>query len=289
MLVLRELTFSAAKLAGRLLPPQLLLGVLYPLALVRGLIDAVGPGERRAPPRSLPPTGMWAPFGVALRERTSAWLSTAALLWADRFNRSPWLGRLEVSDIEKIRSLAASRPVLITTLHLGGIFVMPSLLRAFGIPTAAVVGDKLWPVRWWRERRAQLTQIDGLPAHLRSGDARAMVRYLQPGRCLLVALDYPVGELRSVPYGGSAIRLSTASFRLARMTGAVVVPIMVRVDGLWRYTLKIGAPVPDDLLNNADDATVLAYVLAQLMPIAAARPEQALPLLVSAFGEQGGA
>jgi lauroyl/myristoyl acyltransferase len=112
-----------------------------------------------------------------------------------------------------------------------------------------------------------------------------MVRYLQAGRCLLVALDYPIGDQVSIAYGGSQMRLSTASFKLARITGAAVVPVIVRVDGNWRYSLHVGAPVPDELLAKEDDAAVLAHVVNELMPIAQKAPEQALPLLVNAFQE----
>ncbi len=280
---LRELTFEAARFAGKVLPLTVLLVLLYPIALLRAAFDTIARRGKFLTPRALPPVGRSASFRVELRERTSAWLSTAALLWADRFARPPWSSRLDVGDLERVRSTASTRPVLIATLHFGGIFLMPTLLRAYGVPTAAVVGDKLWPVRWWRERRAQLTSIDGLPTHLRSGDARAMMRYLQPGRCLLVALDYPIGDQVATPYGGSAMRLSTASFRLARLTGAAIVPVLVRVEGPWRYSLHVGQPVPDELLAREDDAAVLAHIVNELMPVAEVKPEQALPLLVNAF------
>ena len=205
MLVLREFIFRAARGTGLVLPVPLLLGLLYPLAFARALFETLTRRARRTP-TALPPGPVGASFRVELRERTSAWLSTAVLLWADRFNRPPWSARMDVHELDQLRALIATRPALIATLHFGGIFVMPTLLRAYGIPTAAVVGDKLWPVRWWRERRARLTQIDSLPAHLRSGDARAVMRYLEPGRCLLVALDYPIGDQVETPYAGASLR-----------------------------------------------------------------------------------
>lgn len=280
---MRELIFKATRLVGTALPLPVLLALLYPVALMRALVDVVVRRGRRAAPRELPPEGRSASLRVDLRERTSAWLSTAALLWADRFDRPPWSDRIDVSELDRLRAVIAHKPALIATLHFGGIFVMPTLLRAYGVPTAAVVGDKLWPVRWWRERRAQLTRIADLPAHVRSGDARAMVRYMQPGRCLLVALDYPIGDQVSTSYDGSALRLSTASFRLARITDAAIVPLIVRVDGTWRYSVQVGQPVPDELLAGEDDAPILAHVVNQLLPIAQKTPEQALPLLVNAF------
>ncbi len=280
--MIRELIFSATRTVGRMLPLPVLISLLYPLAVARaGLESMVWRGRR--PPRRLPPVGGGATRRVELRERSSAWLNTAALLWADRFNRPPWSERIETTDLDRLRELGAHRPVIIVTLHFGGIFVLPSILRANGIPTAAVVGDKLWPVRWWRERRAELTQIERLPAHLRSGDARAVIRYLQPGRCLLVALDYPLGDQIATRFDGSLVHLSTPALRLARIAHAVVLPMLVRVDGPWRYHVVIAQPVPDAVLATKDDAAALAHVVGELMPVAAARPEQALPLLVRAF------
>jgi lauroyl/myristoyl acyltransferase len=280
--VLREGMFRLTRAIGAVLPLPILGVALYPVALSRAVFEMVTRRSRR-PPRSLPPGRLRASFAAELGARTTAWMNTAALLWADRFARPPWSDRLEVSDLERLRALIATRPVVIATVHFGGIFVMPTLLRAFAIPTAAVVGEKLWPVRWWRERRAALTAIGGLPAHLRSGDARRIVRFLAPGRCLVVALDYPFGDQLVTAYEDGALRLSTASFRLARLTGAAVVPVIVGVDGLWRFSVRVGCPVPDELLASGDDAAVLAHVVNDLLPVAAAQPEQALPLLVSAF------
>jgi len=280
--MLRETVFQIIRGAGSVLPVSVLAAVLYPLAMVRAFTESFIWRGRR-PPRSLPPGPRGVTFATELRERTAAWMSTASLLWADRFATRRWEGRLDVGELDALRAASKQRPVLIATIHFGGIFVLPSLLRAFGIPTAAVVGDKIWPVRWWRERRAQLTQIDSLPAHLRAGDARAIVRYLQPGRCLLVALDYPLGEQAVTRYGGAHVRLSTPAFRLARITNATVIPVLVRADRVWRFEVHVGRPVPDDVITRGDDDAALGHVVNELLPVAAVRPEQSLPLLVNAF------
>jgi lauroyl/myristoyl acyltransferase len=278
----REFVFHGIRLVGRMFPVPVLYALLYPFAFLRALAETPTRHGRR-PPASLPPGSRPARFEVDLRERTHAWLNTAALLWADRFCSGAWAGRIESSQLEDLRAILATRPAIVATVHFGGIFVLPSLLRAAGIPTAAAVGDKLWPVRWWRERRALLTQIDSLPAHLRSGDARSIVRYLQPGRCLLVALDYPLGDDLVTSYGDAALRLYTPSFRLARMTNAAIVPVLVRVDGPWRFSVRVGAPVPTDFVARGEDAAAVAHIVRELLPIAATRPGQALPLLVNAF------
>jgi lauroyl/myristoyl acyltransferase len=222
---------------------------------------------------------------AGIGQRTSAWLNTGALLWSDEFNTQRWAGRLGLTDLERITDLTQTRPVILVSLHFGGIFTLPAMLRSHGIPTASVVGGKLWPIRWWRKRRALLTEIDGLPNHLKAGDAWAAKRFLAPGRCILVAIDFPMGEQVRVGYKGSSLDLSTPPFRLARLTGAAVVPVLVRADRIWRFTMIVGQPVPDELIESDDFAGAAAHIANQLLPIAADRPEQAMPLLVASFVE----
>jgi lauroyl/myristoyl acyltransferase len=284
MLVLRGAIFRTVRVVGGVLPVPVLVGLLWPFAFLRAVLDSLlQPGRR--PPRTLPPTHAaradWRLTGI--RERTAAWLNTAALLWADRFNSPRWQNRIEAGDFDELRLALAERPVILVTVHFGGIFVLPTLLRARGIPTATVVADKLWPIRWWRMRRAELTRIGDLPVHFRSGDARGIMRFLKPGRCLLVAADYPLGEQAQATFRSAALRLSTPPFRLARMTNAAVVPVLVRADGVWRYAVHVGRPVPEETIRAQDYVAAVAHVANELLPIAAARPEQALPLLVRAF------
>jgi lauroyl/myristoyl acyltransferase len=184
---------------------------------------------------------------------------------------------------DQIAALAETHPVMLVSLHFGGIFALPALLRAHGIPTASVVGGKLWPIRWWRRRRAQLTQISGLPTHFQAGDAWSIRHFMVPGRCVLVALDYPMGEQVSVPYGGVSLELSTPPFRLARLTGAAVVPVIVRADGAWRFKVHVCRPVPDAVIAAGDYAAAAAHVANELLPMAEDRPEQAMPLLVASI------
>jgi lauroyl/myristoyl acyltransferase len=259
----------------------MLLALLTPPALVRAVLESLRHPERRPLRALVPPTrSRWPLSGIG--NRTAAWLNTAALLWADEFATSRWTDRIDLGTIDRLRAYAQKRPVLLVSLHFGGIFVLPALLRAQGIPTAGVIGGKLWPVRWWRRRRAQLTQIEGLPTHLRAGDAWAVRRYMRPGRCVLVAVDYPHGQRVEVAFGNGKIGVYTPSLRLARLTDAVVLPVIVRADSAWRFAVHIGEAVPDELIRADDHAAAMAYICRELAPVALGQPDQAMPLLARA-------
>jgi lauroyl/myristoyl acyltransferase len=288
---LREYLFRVARLTERLLPPGALAALLWPIAFLRAAADMIlRPG--RNPPPSLPPPpghGRSSRRLAGVRARTDARLGTASLIWSDRFTQPRWRDRFEMGELESLREIVAQRPAIIVSLHFGGVFMLPALLRAHRIPTASVVGRGLWPIAWGRMRRAALTRIDDLPLFLESGDARAMVRFLQPGRCLMIGADYPLGDQAAATWDGAGFRLSTSPFRLARLAGAAVVPVIVRAGGTWRYAIHVGSPVPDALIRAQDHGAAVAHVATELLPVAAAAPEQALPYLVAAFATPGAA
>ncbi len=280
--MLREATFRAVRTVGGLLPLPVLAVVLWPIAIARAVADLVLKPARH-PVRSLPPPSRpGRNWSSGLRQRTAAWLNTTSLLWADQFAAPRWSRRFDLTALERLRALS-DRPVIVVTLHYGGIFALPTLLRSAGLPTASVVADALWPIRWWRRRRAELTRIGDHPLHFRSGDALAIARFLVPGTFLVVAGDYPRGERALTTFESVGFALATPPFRLARLTDAAVVPALVRADGVWRFTLHVGLPVPDELIRTDDYEAAVDHIAAELLPVAAQRPEQAMPLLVAAF------
>jgi lauroyl/myristoyl acyltransferase len=281
--VLRRVAFATIRGVGNVLPVPVILALMSVPAFVRALADAVR-NPQRNPPRSLPPTRPPSRLSIAaIRQRTRSWLNTASMLWADRFVSARWSDRIDVKSLAQLLPVLETRPVVAITVHYGGIFVLPTLLRAHGVPTASVVANALWPIRWWRRRRAELTQIDGLPLHFLSGDARAIVRYMRPGRVIVVAADYPMGDQVATTHDGARVLLSPSSLKLARVTNAAVVPMLVSSDGAWRFRLHVGEHVRDDVITAERYEEAIAHIARQLLPIAAADPEQALPLLVRAF------
>jgi lauroyl/myristoyl acyltransferase len=160
--------------------------------------------------------------------------------------------------------------------------MIPSLLNQHGVPTALAVDKEAWPLSALRQWRLDLAKAGDVPTAV-PADARQMLRFLKPGRCLMVALDFPTAEHVEVAFGGGAMRLSTPPLRLARVARAAVVPMLAVHEGQWRIRLHLGAPVPDELLRAGDYQAAAAHIANELLPVAAAAPGQALPTMVEAF------
>lgn len=281
-----RLLFEAIRLLGRL-PPWMLLAILWPLSLARGTIDVLI--RDRRPPTELPPRGSArGGWRAAVLDRAVYRITALAGFWADRSLEPAWASRFDLSAIDELRGDLAERPMLMVSLHYGGLVMVPPLLCARGVPTALAVNRNSWPLSRLRQWRLKLTQVGDVPPAV-PADARAMLRFMQPGRCLVVAIDYPSGELAEVPFAGANVRLATPPLRLARMAGATVVPMLAVSDGPWRMTMRLGRPVPDELIRNGDYHAAAAHVAAELLPLAAAAPDQALPTLVEAFTSGDGA
>ena len=81
-----------------------------------------------------------------------------------------------------------------------------------------------------------------------SDDIRGMVRVLKAGGAVWYAPDqaFRGKGARMVPFFGTPAATNTATSRLARMTGAAVLPYFVeRLPGEAGYVVRIGAPLED--------------------------------------------
>jgi lauroyl/myristoyl acyltransferase len=258
-----------------------LVALLGPPAFARAAVDVWVRGLR--PPTQLPPLpGTTTRAHRALYDRLLFRMTPLAGFWIDRLAAPEWSGRYDVSEIERLRSELAGRPLILVSFHYGALVMVPPVLTQYGVPTALAVSREGWPLSRLRQWRLDLARIDDTPTVV-PAEARAMLRFLRPGRCLIVAVDYPTAERAAVPYNGSLVRLSTPPLRLARAARAVVVPMLALHQGPWRMSMRLGRPVPDELIARADYDAAAAHIVSELLPLAAAAPRQALPTLVEAF------
>lgn len=278
---LKRLLFEGIRRAGGRLPPSLLLALLWLPSLLRAAID-VWVRDRRAPMQLPPVAGATRGGRQALYDRLLYRLTPMVGFWADRSLEAGWAARYDVSALAELRALAAERPVIMVTFHYGALIMIPSLLNHHGVPTALAVDKEAWPLSRLRQWRLDLAKVGDIPTAV-PADARQMLRFLRPGRCLMVAVDFQTPEQVEVEVEGAVMRLSTPPLRLARLARATVVPMLGVHDGLWRIRLHLGRPVPDELLRAGDYAAVAAHVARELLPVAARAPGQALPTLVEAF------
>ena len=173
--------------------------------------------------------------GITLGETALAWFaSPQRLLALARFEGLEELDRLQASGRGAIL-LAAH----FTTLELGARFVTAARpVHAVYKPSQNALLEEAF-------RRHRGAVSAGMVA---SDDIRAMVRVLKAGGAVWYAPDqaFRGKGARMVPFFGTPAATNTATSRLARMTGAAVLPYFVeRLPGEAGHVVRIGAPLED--------------------------------------------
>jgi lauroyl/myristoyl acyltransferase len=139
-----------------------------------------------------------------------------------------------------------------------------------------------------KEYRDRMTDEDmarmGDSMSFARGDARSMVRYMRPGRAMVL----PADELRRYKtidgsWNGGHLRLARGAFRIANLTASVVFPVVVTDAGRWRYHVHVGGAVPQALIQSDDEQAAADHVTREIMSVAETRPAEAAGPLVSAL------
>jgi len=97
--------------------------------------------------------------------------------------------------------------------------------------------------------RARTHHSEGI---VMQGDPRAMVRALRKNKIVWYAPDQDYGKRQSVFAKFFGVQASTiiATARIAKMSGAELIPFTPRRDGKGHYTLSLGAPLTDFPTGN---------------------------------------
>jgi lauroyl/myristoyl acyltransferase len=271
---------------ARLLPPDVLYFVLYPYSFARSFPKTRHmrsfPAARIPPqPSDLHPLFLtrWR-FQARIIQR---WLP---LFWADvDGDAQRWTSRISVDGLDRLDALGDQRPIIVMTLHTGGMIVLGGWLMLRGLGIGSVIIDR---ERWLSPEGVKARSdprwqkyADRSSAFL-AGDARQMVRHMQPGKAFVLQADHLLGRTADATWPGGKMKMAVGGLRIARMTGAVVIPIVVMDDGRWRYRIHIGTALSDELVQGGDDDAAASEIARQLMPIVEKRPLEALPTLVNA-------
>jgi lauroyl/myristoyl acyltransferase len=261
------------RVLARFLPPLVLHALLVPYEWLRGAGAAMAvrvlPLHDLTNPEASPPR-----FVTRWRYQSRNYERWLATQWPELWRKPPWSARLTVDHPEIVERLLADKPVVLATLHTGWPFACTRWLLNQGVEIGAVVaGAEAW------QRTLELRETDYWARHagvhvFPHGDARAMVRFLTPGRCFLIQVDYGRGEVIDIEWGGRHWRLATGAFRVARLANAAVVPIVGLDDGIWRTRAHVGTPVPHELISAGNDAASATHVMNELMPLMAQVPDQ---------------
>ena len=270
-----------SRAAERVLPPIALWFLLWPLNEALAVRSAWRNRERVPAARLPMPANSKLPslfnrWRHFRRQQTHWWL----LGWIDRLSSPKWRRRLVIHDLEKLTAILAERPVIVCSLHTTSVLTLAAWLRSLGIPTAHVPMDVTWFSSPARLRKAALAERMGKAFVIRPDQPRDMVEFLKPGNVLLLTADFTGGRVTNVPWRDASVVVATGLFRMARSTGAAVVPMLIFDTGRWCYEVTVFDAVPHDVIQAGDLETAARYVVDCLIPPAAQRPEQAMAVLV---------
>ena len=166
------------------------------------------------------------------------------------------------------------RPVILTFLHTGTYTVIPAFLRSRCLATAMLIGG-LPP--WLESAYYRKIMEDGDRSYglvgvphtfHRRKELREMIRFLQPGRVLVTALEGGrlSPETDRYEVDGYPFHAKKGACRIAAQTNAVVIPVSARRTDVCRFEIRFGKPLPDELLQKEDHAEATQYLISQLWP-----------------------
>ena len=271
---LKRIRFGLAFRAGRAAEERLPLDLLWLLVMVpgstRALLDAIRIKYR--PGRNV----AFKTFGGRLRVRLGYYERRPLMAWVDRMAQPRWERRFQVDGRDRLEQILAERPVILLSLHTPSLMALPLWTLAHGIPTASVTLDDNWRKQPELLGRARSSGWENMAQVFVAGNARPMARYLTPGKALLVPADWVRGRSVTVAWRGRPLILSAGPFRLAKISGAVVLPVLAVGRGRWRYRIIIGAPVPDALIESGDVTGAASECTAQLLAELAKWPKDRL-------------
>ncbi len=201
----------------------------------------------------------------------------------DRLAEEKWIQNCRVEGLEHLQSARRNKcPTVLAFSHFGPFFLLRFLLRAKGIPAATLLGggsERRNPLMRLKDAFSPLNEV---PISFYSDQLRAADEFIATGNPLLVPIDAPVPRQIDVPFcEGWTFRMAAGAVRLAMRHHAELIPLNVVDEGHWKFTIKLGEPVPQELLSSNNDWRPAGkYLIDQMIPIFRAWPEQCRPDMI---------
>jgi KDO2-lipid IV(A) lauroyltransferase len=185
----------------------------------------------------------------------------------EKLSREELLALAMIEGFEHLEAAQKASPrggVIILTAHFGSFELFAAIMAARGVPLSIVHRTANNPyldgmVTGWRK-------ASGIEVIRRGAAARAVLRSLRNGRCVVMPLDQDTREKEGVftPFFGRPACTRDGPARLAMRLGVPVVPgFMFRVDGSARHRICIQPALellPEGLDRESTDVAVLENV-----------------------------
>ena len=273
--------FTAFRRLERILSPTALHRLMSPLVSARVAFKRV----RSSMP--LPGClGEGKTFRISSQQLQKNHLNVMLEFFPDRLGTAKWRDHLRISGVEHLEAARQQKhPIILAFCHFGPYFLLRHWLRAAGFPAVFLVGGKS------KSRSAMKRLADGISpfpeiptALYREDQLRGVIEFVAAGNPLLIAVDVPIGKQMDVPVDEQwRFGMASGAVRVALRQQAELIPCSIIDEGNWHFQIKIGPPVPQEIVRSGDTLRAGKYILDALLPEWRAHPEQCTERLVKLF------
>lgn len=280
---------------GVVLPGSVLWPLLWPIAMLRSAWElgwggpTFGEFRRISGPPLLPP-GRGLTLRRLLLGRTQLNLAKLLFLWPEKLASGRGVP-CRIVGADRLAGLGrVGSPALLLTLHFGPTGVFFNWLRARGYPVAVVAMKGRRRLPWYRRYLSRVrdapNELVGLPSLIEVGRVREMRDHLDAGGLLMVAVDGGHGRHSCSPVvQGLTLSMSTGALRIAALTGAVVIPCLIRSGPLFSLTIHLGEPLAvETVANKVGHPAACQHLLREFLTTLAVAPEECSFELLDSLG-----
>lgn len=247
---------------------------LRPWALLRCGLEGV---FKNLSYRPLPPFFDRARLIPPQRNRFEECLNEHLRFFPDRLGAGKWRGCCEVLGLERLQFFQRNRQaVALAFCHFGGYLLLRQWLRAFGVPAMTLIDGKAEERSALKTFADRLSPFPEVPTVLFRNQLRDAMRFLSAGHPLLIALDGNRGNQLEVPIDDEWVfRMATGPLRLAARQNAELLPCSIVSEGVWKFRIEIGEPVPQKFfVSESEWIEAGKHLLAHLLPRIQSHPAQ---------------
>jgi lauroyl/myristoyl acyltransferase len=169
----------------------------------------------------------------------------AVTFWPDRWHEPRWARRFHLTGLRDVqKAVAEGVPVVVAVVHFTHMSMLRYLLRSSGISAATLAGYRgEHPTVAVRDALLdRITGLDGVPNRFVAADLRSAYAFLRSGKCLIIACDVMTSEGVAITTELGTLQMAVGPLRLARMTGALVVPAILWQPRRWWFEARFGEP-----------------------------------------------
>lgn len=225
-------------------------------------------------------------FQISSRQLRKNYLNTMLEFLPDRLGTAKWRNRLRISGIEHLETARQQkRPVILAFCHFGPYILIRPWLRALGFPAAALVGGELKNRSRMKRLADRVSPFPEIPTAIyRENQLREMLALIAARNPLQIAVDVLIGKQGDVPVDDRwHFAMATGAARVAMRQQAELIPCSIIDEGNWRFRIKLGPPVPQEIVRAGDTLQAGKHILDALLPEWRAHPEQCTERLVKLF------